>query len=481
MIAAPDIKQSRHVPLAALVLFTTPAAADPAVYDPASADQYEASRLPDSVPARPEARRLWARHLAYEAAIYGVAAVLEYRQLHAQAIDPTAPGFTGFNRFAHGRDLAGPDFRPFKTPNADTLYSNAWLDLSGGPVLLEVPDTAGRYYTAAVLDMHGNASNISARTAGTAGGRYLTAPPDWPGAAPEGAPLFRVPTPLTWFPLRGLVDRPADLPMARALQDRFALAATASARPEAVWPDGKDESAAGFFRILDFILRTCGIAKGEEAMVHGWEGIGLGGTSTLDDALADPEIRAGIEQGHVEAQQVIAASMGKNGQRSGSWTQPVDLGRYGYNYLYRAAINTLGTGANVIDENHPFTSFHDAAGAPLDGSGSAAYELRLAPPPPARFFWSVTVYDQRSRALYPNPLGKYVVGDRTPGLVRGADGSVAIRLQHATVNGKAAANWLPVPNGPFYVVIRAQGPGPEIATGAWSPPPIRRLLKEAIR
>lgn len=451
------------------------ALAGPAVHDPAQADQYQASRLADAIPANPEARRLWARHLAFQATVYGTAAVLEYAQLHAQAIDRSHPGFVGFNRFAHGRDLAGPDYQPFRTPNADTLYSNAWLDLRGGPVVLDVPDTGGRYYTAAFLDIHGNASNISARTHGTRGGRYLIATAEWSGPVPPGTTLFRVPTPLAWILLRVLVDRPSDLPIARALQDRFMLTgpAPAGTTPEA-WPDGGDDSAVGFFRTLDFILRTCGNARGEEALVHGWDGIGLGGSRAFDEAIADPEIRAGLEQGHAEARQVIAGSMGRNGRRNGSWTDPVDLGRYGYNYLYRAGINTLGTGANVVDENHPFTSFHDETGAALDGA-RAAYELHLAPPPPARFFWSVTVYEQRTRALYPNAANRYVLGDRTPGLIRQADGSVVVRLQHAAVKGRTSANWLPVPAGPFYVVIRAQGPGPEIASGAWRPQAIHVL------
>ena len=277
--------------------------------------------------------------------------------------------------------------------------------------------------------------------------------------------------------LRVLVDTPADVARANALQDQFRLTPTAS-QPEAAWPDGRDESPVGFFRILDFILKICGHPVGEEALVHRWHGIGLDGPKPFDRVVGDPEIRAGLDQGHAEAQTVIAGSMAQNGRRSGGWTEPVDIGRYGYNYLYRAAINTLGTGANVIDENHPFSSFHDDMGDALDGS-KGSYELRLAPPPPARFFWSVTVYDRSTRTLFPNPQRKYVIGDRTPGLRRGKDGSVTIRFQSERVTGPQRANWLPVPEGPFYVVIRAQGPGEAVQTGQWKPPAIHRLPEPA--
>lgn len=443
-------------------------------YDPGQADQFPFAHLGDTVPAKPEARRIWARALAFDAALYGTATVLEYRQIFAQAVDTKDPGFVGFNRFAHGRTLADPDYRPFKSPNADTLYSNAYLDLRGGPVLFEVPDTAGRYYTANFLDIHGNATNISARTHGTKGGRFLIAPVGWNGTAPEGVTLFRVATPVMWILLRVLADGPADIRKANALQDRFLLTATGEPPKTPAWPDGRDESAIGFFRILDFILRTCGHPKGEDALVYRYQAMGIAGHRSFDEVVADAEIRAGMEQGFAEAQQVIGGSLAQNGRRAGAWSEPLDVGRYGYNYLYRSSVNTLGTGANVVEENFPFTSFVDADGGLLDGS-QGQYELRLAPPPPARYFWSVTVYDARTRALTPNPIARYMLGDRSRGLVRDKDGGVTIRFQAAPLKGKAAANWLPVPEGPFYVAIRTQGPGPEMFDGRWRPAAIRKV------
>lgn len=443
-------------------------------YDPSGADQFQFARLGDTVPAEPAARRLWARSLAFDATLYGTVAVLEYRQIYTQAVDRQDPGFVGFNRFAHGRALAGPDYRPFKSPNADTLYSNAYLDLRDGPVLFEVPDTSGRYYTANFLDIYGNATNISTRTHGAGGGRYLIAPVGWQGTVPEGVTLFRVTTPIMWVLLRVLVDGPAGLRAAHALQDRFHLTGPATA-PSATpaWPDGRDKSALGFFRILDFILRQCGHPKGEDALVYRYQALGLAGHRALDEIAADPEIRTGMEQGFAEARQVIEASTAQNGRRVGLWSEPVDIGRYGYNYLYRSSINTLGTGANVVDENYPFTTFLDADGKRLDGA-KGTYELRLSPPPPARYFWSVTVYDAGTRTLHPNATGKYVIGDRTPGLVRDKDGGVTIRFQAKPVSGKGKTNWLPIPEGPFYVAIRAQGPEPDLFNGNWRPAAIRK-------
>jgi hypothetical protein len=444
-------------------------------YNPLLADQFPYPRSHDIVPADPALRQAWARHLAYDAAIYGTAAVLQYRQMYDQAINRSNPAFVGFNRFAHDRSLAGPGYKPFKSPNADTLYSNAYLDLRNGPLLLDVPDTAGRYYTVNFLDMFGNGTNISARTHGTKGGRFLIATTDWKGQVPPGATLFRVASPYMWILMRILVSDPRDVGIANALQDRFVLGETMPHRPPThAYPNGTDTSAIGFLRILDFVLRNNGHPQREDALVYRFQRIGISGPEPFDKVIADSAIRAGVDAGVAEAQKLIQASMTQIGRQIGSWRHSDDSARFGYNYLFRSAITTLGAGGNVDEENYAFTTFLDGSGARLDGSKAGYYELTLDPPPPARFFWSVTVYDARTRELHPNPLQRYLINDRTPGLVRGRDGSVTIRLQATRPQG-STGNWLPIPPGPFYVAIRSQGPKPEIIEGRWAPPPIRPL------
>ncbi|WP_380879463.1 lipoprotein [Sphingomonas sp. DBB INV C78] len=465
------------VSLIALMVGASPSAASDEVsssYDPGGAAQHQMPVHPDRIPADPEARRIWARSLAYDATIYGTMAVIQYQEMHRQAVDRTSPDYTGFNRFAHSRTLAGPGYAAFKTPNADTLYSNAWLDLTRGPVLFDVPEMGTRYFTANFIDAYGNASNISARTRGFAAGRYLIAPVGWQGTVPEGVELFRVATPYMWVLLRVLVDgHAADIGAANTLQDGFRFTPFAGSRADTAveYPPARIESALDFFRILDFVLRSNGHPEGEEALVQRYHGIGVGGAVGLAKASEDPVVREAIAEGYAEAQTVIGRTVNQTGWPVGTWRSAVDAGRYGFNYLYRAAAATLGAGANVSDENYAFTTFKDGKGDALDGA-QHTYRLVLAPPPPVRFFWSVTVYDAKTRELHPNPIHRYLISDRTPGLRRGPDGSVTIELRpHAPVKG-GSANWLPVPSGPFYLALRAQGPEPEILSGAWTPPPV---------
>jgi hypothetical protein len=100
------------------------------------------------------------------------------------------------------------------------------------------------------------------------------------------------------------------------------------------------------------------------------------------------------------------------------------------------------------------------------------YRLHLPSPPPVDAFWSVTLYDGKTFALFPNPLKRYLVSDRTPGLKVERDGSIDVLIQHARPKG---GNWLPAPASPFFVVLRAYSPRPAMIAGEWQPPAIEAL------
>ena len=97
--------------------------------------------------------------------------------------------------------------------------------------------------------------------------------------------------------------------------------------------------------------------------------------------------------------------------------------------------------------------------------------LRLASPPPADFFWSVTVYDRKTQELVPNDRHKYLVSDNSEGLVVGEDGSVTITFSRDA----KGANAIPIPDGGFYLALRAQGPRREMMQGTWQLTPVQKL------
>ncbi|WP_068875329.1 MULTISPECIES: DUF1254 domain-containing protein [unclassified Phenylobacterium] len=440
-------------------------------------DQFAPTPAGDVVPRDPAARSQLARALAVEAAIYGLPSVYQYREMFAQAVDQANPRYVGFNRFAHDRDLAGPDYKAFKSPNSDTLYSNAWLDLTAGPVLIETPDVPLKYYTLNFLDMFSNASNIGTRTFGSKAGRYLIAPAVWTGEPPPGVTLFRVATPRAWILMRVFAQTPAEVAIARKVQDSVRIAPLAPAAKAAAYPRPDADTAEGFFRVLDHVLRTDGHPEQEDALVYRFRAIGIGGPEAFDPARLDAETRAGMEAGFQDAMKMIAASRAQLGAPTGTGWSRVEKARYGFNYLSRATVNYVGLGANVDAENLSFNTFADGQGRPLDGS-KGNYTLSFKPPP-VNAFWSVTLYDAATLALYPNELGRYLINDRTPGLRTNKDGSIDLRIQHAKPSSKA--NWLPAPDRPFYLVVRSYLPKPEMISGGWRPPPVVMLEAEGSR
>ena len=225
--------------------------------------------------------------------------------------------------------------------------------------------------------------------------------------------------------------------------------------------------ATSFLRVLDYVLRTNGCQPGEEALVSRFRVIGVFADRPFDAATLDTASRAAIEAGYADALSLITKSKAQLGEPTGTGWMKVNKGVYGFNYVRRSVINMAGLGANVREENASYTTFLDGTGAPLDGTATR-YTLRLSTPPPVNSFWSVTLYDAKTFALYPNPL-RYLVSDRTPGLKVARDGSVTISIQHAPAT---SGNWLPAPAGPFFVVIRAYGPRQEMLNGRWLPPAI---------
>jgi hypothetical protein len=90
--------------------------------------------------------------------------------------------------------------------------------------------------------------------------------------------------------------------------------------------------------------------------------------------------------------------------------------------------------------------------------------------PPAKFFWSLTLYTLPDRLLYANALRRYSIGDRTRGLAYGKDKSLTIYLGHTSPGKSKESNWLPAPEGRYSLVGRIYGPEEAAIDGTWKLP-----------
>ena len=96
------------------------------------------------------------RDLARRATIYLFPVYEMYRARWQATVNDANPQRQRLNRFRHMPELAGPRARTLTTPDHDTLYSSAWLDLSVEPLFLTVPPVGDLYYSYAFVDLFTN-------------------------------------------------------------------------------------------------------------------------------------------------------------------------------------------------------------------------------------------------------------------------------------------------------------------------------------
>jgi hypothetical protein len=378
--------------------------------------------------------------------------------------------------------LTDPAVRTVVLPNHDTTYTVGRLQLSGGPRVLDVPDTAGRYYVIQLLDAYSNTfAYVGRRTTGTRAGSYAVVPPGFKGSLPAGVKRIQSPTNLVWVLGRTLVQDAADMPAVAALMGGYRFTALDA------WTTGQRQNplVLGAFPTV----ATPEIPKGLEYFARLGEILATDPAPKRDACALRAFARAGIGPGEQPTAQPLVAAVraGKaivnraeqranhyGARRNNGWVLPGPyVGAYGRNYLGRAIIATAALGANTRPETVYPLAVDDVDGRPLSGRHRYTIRFPRGQLPPANAFWSVTIYG-KDRYLVPNPIDRYAIGDRTKGLRRGRDGSLTIYVQHARPKGVAAANWLPAPRGSFRLAMRIYEPRRSVLNGRWLPPPVQR-------
>jgi hypothetical protein len=442
--------------------------------------------------------QVWADAIALQACVYLLplwemarmrAATATRRDARGRFVDDD-PGTTQrwVNTFIHARKLLGAGGSRVVTPNGDTLYTNAWLDLTHGPLVIRVPDTADRYYVLGFLDFWTNPfAHVGRRTTGTGEGVFLVAGPDWDGPVPEGMRLLRAPTAHVWIIGRIMVEGPEDVPSVNALQDGFLMA------PLADWLAGirdgtgrafdtgldpkAPRDAARFVEVVSRALRDNPPPHSERALLADFARIGLDGGLAPGIPPLPPEV---AQTAIGRALETLGALMNRADADPGSaprggWIPPLRIGdSFSPDWLQRALVATKYIGAlTSVEAMYPMAHV-DSLGRPL--SGAHRYTIRLAPgaEPPVDAFWSLTMYDSRDCMLVPNAIDRHRIGDRSRGLVREADGALVLRLQYVSPGAVLEPNWLPAPEGRFYLCLRAYQPRAALLDGDWMPPDIVR-------
>jgi hypothetical protein len=401
--------------------------------------------------------------VAREAWLYMIP-LIEFAGVRARA----AAGGLPINRFNHSRTLADHTSRGVTTPNNDTLYSSAHVDLSRGPVTFTLPAAGERYFSLALMDAYtNNFAVLGTRTTGGGGGVVRLFGPN---AAAEGSDVLRSPTNHVWALARTLVTSPPDLPAAHAVQDRLTITGPAFPAPGPVagraapWPEFF--AAASRLMVANPPPLT---DRAELARIAPLQ-LGAGFDPARFNAADAARIAAGVAEARTRAGGPAA------GPEIGGWAYPrANLGDFGEDYAYRAAIAISGLAALPAAEAMYMRSQGELPRGLHDGRKRHVLRFLAGRAPPVNSFWSLSLYEATPEGQFffaDNSIHRYAIGDRTPGLKTNADGSLDIYISHDAPPADRQANWLPAPAGPFALNMRTYLPKPELLDGRYRLPPV---------
>jgi hypothetical protein len=386
------------------------------------------------------------------------------------------------------------DFHTVTAPNADTLYTTAWLDVSNEPWVLSVPDMGDRYYLLPMLSGWTDVFQVPGkRTTGGKAATYAITGPGWSGTLPEGVTEYKSPTGLVW--LLGRIyctGTPQDYTAVHALQDKLSLVPLSSyGKPYTPVPGTVDNNfdmktsvrdqvdALGvddYFNYLARLMKTNPPAAADAALVEKMKTIGLDPGKDFDPSKLDAFDKEAIKGVPKVAQLKIMEYFKKAAQPVNGWTYLTNnVGTYGTDYIQRALVTAIGLGANRPQDAIYPTSQADADGKGYDGaSNKYVMHIPKGEMPPVDGFWSLTMYDDKY-FFVPNPLNRYTLSQRNK-FVTNPDGSVDLYLQADSPGKAKESNWLPAPKAKFIPMLRLYWPKetpPSIIDGSWKPPAIK--------
>ena len=442
------------------------------------------------------------RATAEEAYLYGLPMVVGYDVLYKFFIDRDSGQFKApINTISNEARVFTPKDTAISTPNSDTPYSMAMLDLRAEPMVLCMPQIdKARYYDVQLVDLYtDNYGYIGSRATGNGKGCYLVAGPDWQGDKPAGiAKSFQSETQFSFVIYRTQLFNPADMDNVKKVQAGYTLQPLSAflrkpappAAPAINWPKpGPDALTTRFAEYLDFLLQfspPVGTAAVEKPWRAKLAALGIGADRTAPPKPPSPEVKAAIGEGAKAAFAKVGATAegvgtSVNGWQIGSAAGSRDF--YKGNWALRAAAAKLGIyGNSEAEAVYPFTR-SDISGIALDGS-KHTYQMTFAPGqlPPVNAFWSITMYDGRTQLLIDNPINRYLINSpMLQDLKTNPDGSVTLFIQRDSPGKDKESNWLPAPDGPMFVVMRLYWPKSEdpsvypLGKGSWQPPGIIKV------
>jgi hypothetical protein len=458
----------------------------------------EAAAKEAEAAAKDAAKEAEAFALAAEAYVYGYPLVtMEMTRRIMTNVEKPEGNRGPMGQFVRARAYPNAQFRDVTAPNADTLYTTAWFDVSKEPWIVSIPDMKGRYFLLPMLDGWTDVFQVPGkRTTGTNAQTFAITGPGWSGELPKGVAEYKSPTGLVW--LLGRIystGTPQDYNEVHALQDKMTAVPLSSwGKPYTPEPGKVDPSidmktavraqvdaldANAYFKLLAELMKTNPPHADDAPIVAKLAKIGIVPGQDFDPSKLEPAVAKGMAKAPKPAQEQIMAWL-KEGIAAGDfklengWAFTTKAGTYGTSYLQRALITAIGLGANrPQDAIYPTSTGPDIV---KKYSGDKKYVMHFpkGQTPPVDGFWSLTMYD-KDYFFVDNPLNRYTLSQRNK-LKANPDGSVDLYLQAESPGKDKESNWLPAPKDEFILMMRLYWPKekpPSIIDGSWKIPEVK--------
>ena len=393
--------------------------------------------------------------------------------------DGSITGRAPINQINHAKKLADASFRTVVSPNVDTLYSQAWLDIGAEPVIYVLPE-ADRFCNVQLLDAWTNTAAVLDKA-----GAYAIALPSWEGELPEGVTRVDVPTATVWTIARIVLSGNEDLPNVYAIQEQVRLLPLSAylkggdyTAPAGTYDKENDfvpvnkvlsMSPAEFFNTANALMQINPPAETDAKLLEKLAAINVGQGMTFDASILGADAAERWTQMLKELRATLSAESANYAQNLGQWIyygRPI--GDFGTAYIYRAMVALVGLGANTVDVAIYPKTHTDVTGAALTGEKTYTIHFETLPPTLEGGFWSVTAYNEEN-FLIDNPINRYCINDRSAYQLN-EDGTLDLVLSKEAPED--TSNWLPVSDGEFHLFMRIYLPD-MTALETWEAPVIR--------
>ena len=390
------------------------------------------------------------------------------------------------------RQYPDASFRDVTAPNADTLYTTAFVDVGDEPWVLSLPDMKNRYFLFPMLDGWTNVFQVPGkRTTGDKAQTYAITGPGWKGTLPAGVKEYKSPTSIVWILGRIYCTGTAeDYAAVHALQDQCKLVPLSSyGKPYAPAPGKIDPSvdmktavreqvnamdAVAYFTLLAQLMKRNPPAAADAPELAKFAKIGLVPGKDFDASKFDPAFGKKVPQFGFN-RIMLQFKVGKSIRQQNGWAYDSETGIYGTDYFNRALVTAIGLGANRIQDAVYPTSLKDSDGRDYEGKNKYLMRFAKGQLPPVAGFWSLTMYDA-DYFFVPNPINRYSISARQ-NLKANPDGSIDLYIQKDSPGADKESNWLPAPAGKFVLMLRMYWPNeksPSIINNSWKVPPVRK-------